>query len=85
MGCCALHAGWWLARPLSPQHCKLRSNTITTPLHISDGLDDYLLNVIIVLYVRKTGRGWGTRVCIHEFCGGKKSHEKVNEVEEGGV
>lgn len=58
------------ARPA--QHQELRANTITAPLHISDGLDDYLLNVIIDLYVRKTGRGRGARVCIQEG-GGKES------------
>lgn len=42
---------------LPSQLRELGPNTITTPLHISDGLDDYLLNVIIVLDVRKTGRG----------------------------
>lgn len=38
---------------LSSQRHELRSNTITATLHISEGLDDYLLNVIIDLYVRK--------------------------------
>lgn len=57
---------------LSSWHHELRSNTITAPLHISDGLDDYLLNVIIDLYVRKTGRGRGARVW--SFMG-QKSHK----------
>ena len=50
--------------PLSSSYHELGSNTITAALHISDGLDDYQLNVIIDLHVRKIGSVHDEKVCV---------------------
>lgn len=54
---------------LSSSRHKLRSNTITAALHISDGLDDYQPNMIIDLYVRKIGNVYDKEedVCVYVY------------------
>lgn len=74
--------------PLSAAHRKLCSNTITAALHISDGLDDYQPNVIIDLYVRKTGREKGLRACVRasaskSFEGVLSTSKLIHEVNAG--